>query len=101
MSLKKTYSKAKPACKVTFTLAKELAPTANTANLAGEFNDWNEESIPMKKLKSGEFSVSVDLENGKEYQFKYIVDGKVWVNDPEADKYIHNGLHSDNSIVEV
>ena len=57
------------------------------------------ELFPMKKLKGGEYSVSVDLQKGKEYQFKYIIDGKSWLNEKEADKYVVNEFQTKNSVV--
>jgi len=101
MSLKKQYMKTKPVCKVTFILAKDIAMSANTVNLTGDFNNWDIESIAMKKVKSGEFSASVELEKGKEYQFRYVIDGKEWINETEADKFVSNEFHSENSVIIV
>ena len=55
----------------------------------------------MKKLKDGTFKTTIDLEAGKEYQFKYLIDGKVWENDWSADKYVPNEFTSENSVVVV
>jgi 1,4-alpha-glucan branching enzyme len=101
MSVKKQNIKSKSACKVTFALTSGVATSANLVNLAGDFNNWDIESLPMKKTKNGEFSVSIDLEKGKEYQFKYIIDRKDWINDMEADKFVPNAFHSENSVVLV
>lgn len=98
MSLKKQYLKTKPICKVTFMLAEDIA---HQVNLAGEFNNWDIESIPMKKSKNGEFSASIELEKGREYQFKYLIDGKEWLNDMDADKFVQNEFLSENSVVIV
>lgn len=99
MSVKKQYNETKPVCKVTFKITKEANITANQANLAGDFNNWDIENTPMKKLKSGEFTVSLDLEKGKEYQFKYLIDGKEWLNDSEADKQVPNEFQTNNSVI--
>ncbi len=100
MSLKKQYIKTKPVvCKVTFILAKDIATSANQVNLAGDFNNWDIESIPMKKAKSGEFTASLELEKGKEYQFKYLINGKEWINETEADKQVPNEFQSENSVI--
>lgn len=99
MSIKKQYLKTKPFCKVTFTLAKNIAASANQVNLAGDFNNWDTESIPMKKMKNGEFTTTLELEKGKEYQFKYIINGKDWVNETGADKYVLNEFQSENSVI--
>jgi len=101
MSIKKQFDIKKRICKVTFTLAKDIAISANRVNLAGDFNNWDIESIPMKKNKGGEFSVSVDLKQGREYEFKYIIDGWTWLNEKDADKYVSNGFQTDNSVVVV
>ena len=101
MSLKKQYLKTKTVCNVTFTLPKELAGSAGKVNLVGEFNNWDTQSLPMKKLKNGDFSVSLELEKLKEYQFKYLVDGKEWLNDIEADKFVQNEFQSENSVIMV
>jgi 1,4-alpha-glucan branching enzyme len=101
MSLKKQYNEKTPICKVTFKLANEIAGSANRIHLAGDFNDWDIENIPMKKLKGGEFSISVDLKKGREYEFKYLIDGCVWQNETEADKHVPNVFQSENSVVIV
>jgi 1,4-alpha-glucan branching enzyme len=101
MSLKKQSVKTRPECKVTFILAKEIAASVKRANLVGDFNNWDIESIPMIRRKSGELSATVNLATGKEYQFKYLLDRREWINDREADKYVPNAFQSDNSVVVV
>ncbi len=102
MSLKKKYLENKPRCKVTFSLPKKAAHSARTVNLVGDFNNWDEQATPMKKLKNGSFTVVLDLETGREYQFRYLIDSKTWENDWEADKYVRTHLGDcDNSVVIV
>jgi 1,4-alpha-glucan branching enzyme len=95
--LKKRYLKSRATCKVTFTLP--AAVKAETVHLVGDFNNWDEQAMPMKPLKDGRFSVELDLEIGKEFQFRYLVDGSEWHNDWEADKYVPNPFSGDNSVV--
>ncbi len=99
MSLKKQFYENKSVCKVTFKLAKDIAESARMVNLAGDFNNWDINSIPMKKLKGGEYSASLVLPKGREYQFKYIVDGTSWVNEKEADKHVVNEFQTENSVL--
>ncbi|MFA6401956.1 MAG: isoamylase early set domain-containing protein [Salinivirgaceae bacterium] len=101
MSLKKQYNETKPVCKVTFKLANDITSNVSQVNLAGDFNNWDIESTPMKKLKGGEFSVSIDLKKDREYQFKYLIDGRIWQNEPDADKQVQNEFKSENSVVIV
>ncbi len=101
MSLKKQYLKSKPICKVTFRLTKKQAKKADTVNIVGDFNEWDKTSAPMKKLKSGDFTLGLDLESGKSYQFRYLIDGKEWENDWDADDYTPSSMgDSDNSVVD-
>ncbi len=102
MSIKKQYLKTKPEANVTFQLAAETAPNASQVSLVGDFNNWDESSIEMKKLKSGAFKATVKLKTGREYQFRYLIDGKVWENDWAADKYVPNNFTlEENSVVAV
>jgi 1,4-alpha-glucan branching enzyme len=100
MSIKKQFLKSKPVCKVSFKVSKEMAHGALKVNLAGDFNNWNETSDEMNSLKDGSFSLSVDLESGREYQFRYILDGTNWINDEAADAYKPSGFgDAENSVV--
>jgi hypothetical protein len=55
----------------------------------------------MKRQKNGTFAASLSLERGREYQFRYLLDGDRWENDWQADKYLRNAFGSDNSVVVV
>ncbi len=96
----KQFMKSKPVCKATFSLPVELAPEAKNVVLLGEFNGWSAENgIQMKKQKDGVFKAVVELEAGKEFQFRYLVDGERWLNDNAADKYIPTPFGVENSVV--
>lgn len=102
MSVQKTYLKSKPICKVKFQLPKENAGDAKKIVVVGEFNDWDMQTGVMKKQKDGSFVKTLDLKIGTEYQFRYVLDGERWENDPEADKYTPNNLcGADNSVLVV
>ena len=98
MSIEKKALKAKPVCKVKFSLSGDQYTSASSILLLGDFNNWQMGETPMKKTK-GVWSVSLDLETGKEYQFRYLIDGTNWENDPEADKFVPSGLGSENSVL--
>ena len=97
--LKKNYTKTGRVCRVTFRLP--AAVNAEKAALCGEFNNWDRTENPMKKLKSGDFSTTVSLEAGRQYRFRYYLDGERWENDWEADAYLPNIFGSEDSVVEV
>lgn len=89
MPLAKTYLKNGSKCKVTFKIPKDQAGTAEQAALVGDFNGWDGEAAPMKKLKNGCFSLTLNLPVGTNYQFRYLLDGNSWINDAEADEQVH------------
>ena len=102
MSLKKTFSADGKKCTVVFNVNVNAAAGAEKVYLVGEFNSWNETATPMKKDPDGSFSVKKQLETNKEYQFRYLLDGKTWINDWKADKYVRSELaNDDNSVVDT
>jgi 1,4-alpha-glucan branching enzyme len=101
MSLKKQFVDD-DACRVSFRYPKEAARDARTVCLAGEFNDWNTSSLPMKRQKCGDFQITITLPAGRQYQFRYFIDDSHWDNDWDADAYVPSpigGVH--NSLVIV
>ncbi len=100
MSIKKTKLKSGK-FKVSFKISDDAVKQFSTASLVGDFNNWDSSKDRMKKLKKdGSFSIQKTLESGKEYQFKYLLDGENWINDPETDKLISTQFEdSQNSVV--
>lgn len=100
--IKKTYLKSRNTCKVTLRLPEAAAASAGSVYVVGDFNGWDQRSLPMKKLKSGVHTITLDLEPGREYQFRYLIDGERWENDWFADKYVISPYgDSDNSVIIV
>jgi 1,4-alpha-glucan branching enzyme len=100
MSIEKKYLKSKPVCKVKFVAPKELTDKAKKIYLAAEFNDWQFADTELKKQKNGDFATTIDLEPG-EYAYRYVLDGELWENDFDADKYVPSGMGVENSVVVV
>ncbi|WP_157207170.1 isoamylase early set domain-containing protein [Mariniflexile maritimum] len=99
MAISKQYLKSKPICKVTFSI---VAEDAKNVSLVGSFNEWNAKATPLKKLKNGTFKGAVDLPTSASYEFKYLIDETVYVNDEAADAYVWNTFAAaDNSVVTV
>jgi 1,4-alpha-glucan branching enzyme len=102
MSLEKRNLKSRPVTKVTFRLPRAAAQNAEKVHLVGDFNEWRTDATPMTRLKSGEFKATLDLESGREYQFRYLIGDDTWENDWEADRYVPTGITSEeNSVVIV
>jgi 1,4-alpha-glucan branching enzyme len=100
MALKKQFVKSRNQFKVKFTMPKEAVEGVLKVALAGDFNDWDTNACIMKKQKNGSFSVSLNLDPGRAYQFRYIIDDTKWENDWEADSYIPHAFgDGDNSLL--
>lgn len=81
---------------------KKLPWGAKSITVVGDFNNWNINDNPMKKLKSGVFTLELQLESNKEYQFRYLIDENIWENDWEADKYVRSEYgNCENSVIVV
>ena len=89
MAVKKQYYKTKPYCKVTFRLSKKMAGNAQKVSIAGDFNGWKSDQTPMKALKNGDFTVTLQLDKGREYQYRFVLDDHQWLTDESADKQVY------------
>lgn len=102
MALYKAYPKKGKTCKVTFELPVEATMGVNTISLVGDFNNWDSSTHVLSKNKEGLYSITVVLDQGKEYQFRYLMDDFRWENDWAADKYLPSAHGNvDNSVVIV
>jgi hypothetical protein len=48
---------------------------------------------------SGKWRISLVLPKGREYQFRYLVNGQDWHNEWHADEYVSNRFGTDNSVI--
>lgn len=97
--LKKQYLKTGSLCRVTFRLPGMAAPEARNVSLVGDFNNWNPSEATLKKLKSGDFTLTLQLPKDREYRFRYLIDSSRWENDWCADRYDPNNYGCDDSVV--
>jgi hypothetical protein len=90
---------AKGRARVTFTIDPEVG--AEAAAVCGEWNDWSADADVMHRDAEGGFSVTVDLDAGRTYRFRYLLDGQRWDNDWAADAYVANDFGGDDSVVDL
>lgn len=76
-----------------------FAPQARQVHVAGSFNDWQAESCPLKKDRSGKWTAELKLPSGR-YEYRYLVDG-VWENDQRPVECVPNAFGSWNCVVTV
>lgn len=99
---KKTAAKvttpAPKTAKITFTLPKEAVENAETVAVLGDFNHW-QDGIVLAKQKDGSFKASVELEKGRSYQYRFLINGEKWENDWSAEAYAPTPFGTYNSVV--
>jgi 1,4-alpha-glucan branching enzyme len=94
--ISKKFFKTKDECEITF----ELEVDGETAALLTDMNNW--EPVAMtKRRKDGVFYAKVRFPINGRYQFRYMVDGSVWLNDDTADDHTSNEHGSQNSVVDT
>ena len=78
--------------KVLFTFKTNIKATS--VFLAGNFNNWSTSAMPMQ-LVDGVWQIAITLEPGS-YQYKYVINGTTWKEDPEAPSYVDDGFGGKN-----
>lgn len=75
------------------------APRARTVCLAGDFNDWEANSLPMERRLDGWWFVQVWVSHGH-HRYYFVVDGKPTL-DPRATGVAHDEQRGEVSLLAV
>lgn len=89
MSITKKALKVRPECRVTFTYRPQ-DDGRHSVELRGDFNNWGDQALPLKRQRDGSYRVTLNLPRDNEYAFRYLVDEDQWHNDEAADAYAPN-----------
>lgn len=84
--------------KVLVTFAMPATIWADSVNVVGDFNGWSEHATPLRHTDAG-WLTTLELEPGRSYQYLYLVNGREWHNDWQADSYAPNRFGGDSSVV--
>ncbi|HOI28763.1 MAG TPA: isoamylase early set domain-containing protein [Melioribacteraceae bacterium] len=103
MAIEKKYSRDKKLCQVVFTLPAEISLNFDDICVVGDFNDWDSHKNKFThRMSNGSISAEIVLETGREYCFKYLCNGVIWLNEPAADKQVTSPFgDSKNSVIEI
>ena len=83
--------------KVTFSMPYSEGQPA--MSVVGDFNEWEPSATKMVKRNNGTCSVSITLDPGKRYSFRYYLEDGAWVNDEAADAYEASEHGSENCVL--
>jgi glycosidase len=64
---------------ITFTFAS--LPAVERVALAGTFNSWDGQSLPLRRLDALTWQITLPVAPGR-HLYKYVIDGRDWVRDP-------------------
>ena len=68
--------------------------------LCGDFNDWSAEASALERCDDGSWQVSIPLEPGRSYRYRYLLDGERWQNG-QGDRYEPNPYGGVDSVIVV
>ena len=93
-----TEVKAASKVKITFELPLEAVQHAETVAVLGDFNNWQEGAL-LKKQKDGSFRATIELEKGRSYEYRFLINGEKWENAWNAESYRPTPFGTFNSVV--
>ena len=79
--------------RVTFTMP--AIDRCNCLYLVGEFHGWNESVYQMQRDAYGTWSVTLELESGQEFRYRFRTCDGEWLDDPA----VSHPFGSENSII--
>jgi 1,4-alpha-glucan branching enzyme len=75
------------------------APEAKSVALIGDFNGWQPNGHPMRRLPDGGWTIRLELPHGH-HQYLFLVDGKPTL-DPNAMGKVHNERDETVSLIAI
>jgi 1,4-alpha-glucan branching enzyme len=72
---------------------------ARSVAVAGSFNNWNADALPLRK-KGKKWEASITLPPGR-YEYRFVVDGGRFVDDPHAHERCPNPFGEQNCVLVV
>jgi len=75
-------------------------PLATTVSVVGSFNAWTVGAAPMVKVGTGKWEGTIRLPKGA-HQYMFVVNGKTWVTDSQANRTLEDGFGRINGLLVV
>ena len=69
--------------------------------LAGSFNHWAQNVLPLEHGKDGNWKIVIPLLPAGKYRYKFFVDGRMWTEDIDNPNREPDGRNGFNSILIV
>lgn len=102
--MKKVRIKNQAAYNVTFHYNVAAENAVESVVVLGDFNEWSfEGGFKLLKTTSGDFEGTFKIPAGRDYHFRYLVNGERWANEKNADRFEASPIHGhiDNSVLSL
>ena len=78
---------------------RQFEQSIDSVSVAGEFNNWSANATPLYDYNhDGVWTTWVNLDPG-EYEYKFVVNGKHWIPDPQNNRKVPDGWNGYNSVI--
>ncbi len=75
--------------------------TALSVALAGDFNDWNPSQFALTRQQNGIWRTEITMLPPGSYQYKFVVNGQQWLDDPNNGLKLSDGHGGYNSLLHI
>ena len=78
------------------------APDAGAVSVVGSWNGWDPEAQRLKDPDlDGVWEIEIPLKRGQEHQYQFLIDGEIWIPDPETPLQVDDGFGGVNSVLQI
>jgi hypothetical protein len=74
---------------------------AGAVSLAGEFNGWDPGQTHFSRTDGGVWRAEIDPPAPGDYRYKFVIDGKRWIDDPANACKVDDGYGGFNSLIGI
>ena len=75
--------------------------SAHSVSVAGDFNEWSEVATPLKRNESGLWFTEIVVPGTGRFEYKFIINGHRWIEDPSNGMKAPNNYGGLNSVLVI
>ena len=75
--------------------------SAQSVSVAGDFNEWSQVATPLKRNESGLWFTEIVVPGAGRFEYKFIINGQRWIEDPSNGMKAPNNYGGLNSVLVV
>jgi serine protease AprX len=74
---------------------------AHSVSVAGDFNEWSHVATPLKRNESGLWFTEIVVPGTGRFEYKFIINGQRWIEDPSNGMKAQNNYGGLNSVLVI